>query len=341
MSDVLSSLFQQYFRCDPLEIRTLQAHASDRKIYRVIGPGGLTACGIENPVIQENRAFIYFARHFHSIGLPVPQIYEVSADEAFYLQEDLGDTTLFDELAQLRTQADPFPAAIEKRYEQILSILPRFQIESCVGLDFSYCYPTSVFDSRAMLWDMNYCREKFLEKIEIPFDADKLRLDFDVLVQILNHTDGSYFMYRDFQSRNIMIKNNDPFFIDFQSGRKGPLQYDLVSLLYQASAEIPEATRQRLIHHYIEQARRYTVIDTDQFLKELHGFVLLRILQVLGTYGVQGLEGKKQYFLASIPRAVRNLSALLLRAQELFIKLPEISDICQRLPEHIKKKGFT
>jgi aminoglycoside/choline kinase family phosphotransferase len=192
-----------------------------------------------------------------------------------------------------------------------------------------------------MLWDMNYCREKFLEKIEIPFDADKLRLDYDVLVQILNHTDGSYFMYRDFQSRNIMIKNNDPFFIDFQSGRKGPLQYDLVSLLYQASAEIPEATRQRLIHHYIEQARRYTVIDTDQFLKELHGFVLLRILQVLGTYGVQGLEGKKQYFLASIPRAVRNLSALLLRAQELFTKLPEISDICQRLPEHINKKGFT
>jgi aminoglycoside/choline kinase family phosphotransferase len=340
MSDSLKLLFRQHFRCEPTDIRTLQAHASDRKIYRLLGPEGQTACGIENPNIKENRAFIYFARHFRSKNLPVPEIFQVSQDELSYLQEDLGDVTLFNELGSVRTSVDPFPEVIEKRYEQILSILPKFQIESLPGLDFTNCYPTSIFDPKAMLWDMNYCKEKFLDKIEISYNVTKLQSEFNELSVILSRTDSGFFMYRDFQSRNIMFLNNEPYFIDFQSGRKGPLQYDLVSLLYQASAEIPEVTRQKLIKHYIAEAKRFTTIDIDRFFEELHGFVLLRILQVLGTYGVQGLEGKKPYFLNSIPRAVGNLSALMIRARELFVKFPELSSICTRLPEHVFKKGF-
>ena len=340
MSEKLISLFRQHFRCDPAEIRTLQPHASNRKIYRLLGADGNSVIGIENSVVKENEAFCYFAKHFKQNKLPVPEIFAVSDDKLTYLEEDLGDTTLFNALDSLRTKEDPFPIVIKEYYQQIIRFLPRFQIESIAGMDFHKCFPTSSFHRDAMIWDMNYFREKFLNKVLLPYSPNILEKEFIFLADILEQVPQDYFMYRDLQSRNIMIKDNSLYFIDFQGGRRGPLHYDLASLLYQASAEIPETVRQELVNEYIHEALKYIVFDERLFHQDLSGFILLRILQVLGTYGVQGLEGRKQYFLDSIPRAVNNLVTLLPKAKELFSQLPELSSICYRLPDFIAQKGL-
>ena len=336
MSQILKTLFEQEFRCTPLEVRTLQAHASERKLYRLIGPEGLQVCGIENPNITENKAFIYFAKHFRGLGLPAPEIYIVSEDEQHYLEQDLGDTTLFTALDAARTEADPFPSVIEKLYEQALTLLPAFQTKAAVGLDFSYCSPVESFNSASMLWDMNFFKEAFLKKIMPVFNEALLAKDFNTFVSFLDQAPAHrYFMYRDFQSRNIMVKGEALYFIDFQGGRRGPLQYDVASLLYQASARIPVEARDRLLNVYLKALATFESIDEEVFRTHLGGFIAIRMMQVLGTYGKQGLENKKEYFLKSIPRAVENLFHLS-QKEAFFSELPELTRICYTLLDHVK-----
>lgn len=334
MSKPLIQLYIDTIGVEPTKVETLKAHASERKIYRLLGPTG-SICGVENPYPLENRAFVYFAKHFKSLGLPVPEIFSETQDGLCYLEEDLGDETLFDRLTKERSSQDQFPKSIEELYGRALDILPRFQVVAGKTLDYSRCFQVTEFGIPSIQWDMNYFLESFLSKTTIEFDRDALKDDFAVFAMHVAEAPSDFFMYRDFQSRNIMIKNGAPYFIDFQGGRKGPLQYDLASILYQSSAQIPSEIRKRLCHRYVQSLQNYLSITEEEFLKYLDRFILIRMMQVLGTYGRQGLEAGKEYFTNSIPLAVKTIHAVAER-EPIMDRIPELKKIFERLAAHEK-----
>lgn len=302
----LALLFEQYTGHPPERIIPLKAHASDRQIYRLSGRGA-SVCGVINGDLKENAAFIYFARFFESQRLPVPEIYIQSEAGDAYLQEDLGDTTLYGLLSLARTPEDPFPEEVERLYEQALTCLTVFQLSGSQDIDYTMCHQRPVFDKEAMLWDMNYFKNSFLNRITLSVDFSKLEGDFETLAAFLLEAPNNYFMYRDFQARNIMVRDGELSFIDFQAGRRGPLQYDVASLLYQSSAAIPEDARTRLRDHYLKKLQEVHALPHDEFLEFYEGFVVMRLLQALGTYGKQGLASGKDYFIRSIKPALNNL----------------------------------
>jgi len=306
----VAALFRKYFDTQPDRITQLDPHGSERVLYRLEG-GSKKVIGVINKDLRENRAFIYFTRHFKKKGLPVPEIYIVSEDEASYLEEDLGNETALTFLESHRGSSVEFPATAMTLYQKILISLAVFQIEGIKDLDLSYCYPSKEFDLSSMLHDMRYFESSFLKQLLADYDAGELHEEFNRLGSFLTQADSSYFMYRDFQARNIMVRSGELIFIDYQGGRKGPLQYDLVSLLYQSSARIPQLTREQLIQFYCTHLEKHHGIDSKNLLEFVDGFAALRMLQVLGTYGRQGLEHGKAYFLKSIPAALQNLLYLL------------------------------
>jgi aminoglycoside/choline kinase family phosphotransferase len=265
--------------------------------------------GVLNPIRRENDTFVAFARYFHSLGLPVPLIYHYDPDYNLYLEEDLGDETLFDLLTHTRSAHphDPFPESAEALYRSSLEYLPRFQIESAATLDFSLCYPERELLPGTFAGDCAAFSTELVLRLLPRFDISRLTADFAALISFLEQADARFFVYRDFQSRNIMHYKGGPYFIDFQSGRRGPLQYDVVSLLYQSSTRIPDAARERLVQHYILSASKHRAIDPEIFYHFFSGFIIARMLQVLGVYGRQGLGAGKRYFIDSIPAAVETL----------------------------------
>ena len=309
MHEPLVGLYKTLFGEEPVEISPLNAHASNRRMFRLVGPGR-SVIGIVNPNRFENRAFLEFSAHFKSVGLPVPTIFGADLDAGIYLEEDLGSQTLYDVLSAARSDADPFPAAIEQLYVEAVSFLPRFQIVAGAALNYDSCHPRKVYDRESMLWDMRFFRDSFVKRAGVAFDEARLEADFERLADFLEEAPTGFFMYRDFQSRNIMVRDGALFFIDYQGGRRGPLQYDVASLLYQAKAKIPADARRRILDAYLAAASRYAPIERELFLRHFYGFVLVRLLQVLGTYGEQGLNLQKTYFVESIPHALRNLRAL-------------------------------
>jgi aminoglycoside/choline kinase family phosphotransferase len=265
--------------------------------------------GVLNPIRRENDTFVAFARHFHALGLPVPVIYHYEPDYNLYLEEDLGNETLLDRLASERTvhPNDPFPQSAEALYRSSLEFLPRFQIESAATLDFSLCYPERDLLPGTFAGDCAAFSTELVLRLLPRFDISRLAPDFVALISFLEQADSRFFVYRDFQSRNIMNYRGGPYFIDFQSGRRGPLQYDVISLLYQSSTRIPDVARERLVQHYIVSASKHLAIDHETFYHFFSGFIIARMLQVLGVYGRQGLGAGKQYFIDSIPAAVTTL----------------------------------
>src|SRR6202035_932025 len=222
---------------------------SGRKIIR-LSRGKESAIGILYGVHEENAAFLAFSRHFRGHGLPVPEIYGEDLTCGAYLEEDLGDTTLFDFLSNNRTGED-IATVVEEAYGKVVAILRRFQIEGGRGLNYKLCYPRARFDRQSIAWDLNYFKYYFLRLAEIPIDEQALEDDFARLTKFLLSTDRDYFLYRDFQSRNIMLRDGNPWFLDYQGGRKGALQYDIASLLYDAKADLPPELRQQLLDHYL------------------------------------------------------------------------------------------
>lgn len=256
----------------------------------------------------ENEAFVSFAKHFKAARLPVPEIYLYAPHSGVYLQQDLGDVTLLDVLQEQRQSSeDSFPHKADELYRTALEFLPRFQIEAGITVDFTKCHSSSDFSSHALSADMTSFTQELVPRLAPSWDISSLKGDFDTLISFLARAQGEFFLYRDFQSRNIMIVGDSPWFIDFQGGRKGPLQYDVVSLLYQSSAKIPQDSRCALLNHYLDHAQRYTHLDKDQFVSFLGGFIISRMIQVLGVYGREGLGVGKEYFLASIPTALDTL----------------------------------
>jgi aminoglycoside/choline kinase family phosphotransferase len=309
--DVLQRLFEQHFQSPATRVQPLQGElgGSGRKILRLSNDDH-TAIGILYAVREENAAFLEFSKHFLGHSLPVPEIYAEDLDAGAYLEEDFGDVTLFDFLSKNRDRENIAQAPIEA-YRKVVAMLPRFQIEAGRDLDYSKCYPRGSFDRQSINWDLNYFKYYFLRLAGISFNEQALEDDFESLTNLLLSADRDYFMYRDFQSRNIMLRAGEPFFLDYQGGRKGALQYDIASLLYDAKADLPAELRQQLLDLYIERVGDFIKVDREHFLQYFYAYVYVRILQALGAYGFRGFYERKVHFLQSVPYALKNLRWLL------------------------------
>jgi aminoglycoside/choline kinase family phosphotransferase len=277
----------------------LKQQGSNRIYTRETDENGRSIIRVQGTNRDENRAFIYMARHFHALGLPVPELYSVSEDEMSYTQEDLGDTILFDNLN---------PTLLERA----IRALAHMQVTGARDFDWSICFPVPSMDERAIRWDLNYFKYCFLKGTKIEFSEPKLEDEFDKIVQIILAQPADTFLYRDFQSRNVMIRDGQPYFIDFQGGRRGPTQYDVASFLWQAKANFSPVLREKLIDAYLDELENLQpCLDEDTWRAALPHFVLLRTLQVLGAYGYRGYFERKPHFLESIPLALRNLRDVL------------------------------
>lgn len=309
--DLLNELFVQHFHRPPTRVVQLQGElgGSGRKIIRLTD-GQQSAIGILHEVREENAAFLAFTRHFRRHGLPVPEIYGEDLDQGAYLEQDLGNTSLFEFLSTNRTGETITPAVVDA-YCRVVAILPRFQIEAGRDLDYSICYPRGHFDRQSISWDLNYFKYYFLRLAGIPFSEQALEDDFDRLTELLLSAPQDYFLYRDFQSRNVMLCDRQPFFLDYQGGRKGALQYDIASLLFDAKADLPPELRRQLLDYYLDQLARFIPVERDAFLRYYYAFVYVRIMQALGAYGFRGFYERKAHFLQSVPYALKNLRWLL------------------------------
>lgn len=327
-STLLCRLFEEWNGHWPDSCEPLPTSGSDRRYFRLKRQGS-SVIGAYNADRAENKAFISFTRHFLSLGLPVPTLLAEAPGQGIYLLSDLGDETLFSRLSGCRT-GEEFPDELLLLYRQAVAQLPQFQIVGGRQLDFSVCYPRAAFDKRSMHWDLNYFKYYFLKLARFPFDEQKLEDDFVRLADMLSEADSHYFLYRDFQSRNIMIHDESLWFIDYQGGRRGALPYDLASLLYDAKANLPEDIRLLLLEDYLKALGELTRIDSQQFRHEFYRFVLIRILQALGAYGFRGFYEQKNHFLLSIPYAVKNLQHLL-QNHLLPTGLPELTRILENI----------
>ena len=293
----------------------MQQQGSNRLYTRIQDASGRTVIRVEGTNRDENRAFIYMARHFHDLGLPVPELYWVSEDEMTYTQEDLGDTLLFDAIRHGRETGE-FSAEEHTLLERTIRALAHVQIEGAKDFDWSVCFPVPEMDERSIRWDLNYFKYCFLKGTRLEFSEPRLEDDFDTLTAkifspLRGEPERGWFLYRDFQSRNVMIKDGQPYFIDFQGGRKGPTQYDVASFLWQAKANFPAALREELIDAYLDELHKLQPSLAEQTWRAaLPHFVLFRTLQVLGAYGYRGYFERKPHFLESIPNAIKNLNEL-------------------------------
>ena len=336
--DRLERLFRRTFGRAPEQIASLGADGSRRRYFR-LGDGEQTVIGAANDDYRENVAFLSLSRHFRRHGLPVPEIHAEDLEQGVYLQQDLGDETLFDRVAALRAEEGTFSDRLAALYRQVLGDLPRFQIAAAEDLDFSVCYPRSRFDAQSIRWDLNYFKYHFLKLVPVDFDEQALEDDFERFTAFLLEADTRYFLYRDFQSRNIMLHNGRPHYIDDQGGRQGALQYDAASLLQDGKADIPWETRGELLDYYIEAVGAYAPVQRASFLAYYYGYALVRLMQALGAYGYRGLYEGKSHFLTSISPGVRNLEGLLARA-DLPVSLPELDRIWSRIVDDPALRGM-
>jgi aminoglycoside/choline kinase family phosphotransferase len=326
---ILRELFSTWSGEDAHFAVKLPESGSYRHYYRLKGPSK-TAIGVFHEDLKENAAFISFTKHFTELGLPVPDILMEADDPGIYLISDLGDLTLFDFLTRARKDDTDFPPEVDNIYRKVIAWLPEIQVRGGKDIDYSVCYPRAAFDRQSMSWDLNYFKYYFLKLAKVPFDEQRLEDDFQTLTDFLLDADHSYFMYRDFQSRNIMIRDGEPWFIDYQGGRKGPLQYDIASLLYDAKAAIPQKVRNDMLASYLEVLENHIQFDRRDFLRHYYGFVLIRILQAMGAYGFRGYYEHKPHFLQSIPYATRNIRYLL-DENLLTLHLPELYQVLEKI----------
>ena len=335
----------------------MKQQGSNRIYTRETDETGKTIIRVVGTNRDENRAFVYMSRHFSQLGLPVPKVLWVSEDEMSYTQEDLGDTLLFDAIKHGRETGN-FNETERTLLERTLRALAHIQIEGARDFDWSKCFPIPAMDERSIRWDLNYFKYCFLKGTKIEFSEPALENDFDRLVfnLLARESSGlstfdfrlSTFLYRDFQSRNVMIKDGKPYFIDFQGGRKGPTQYDVASFLWQAKANIPASLREELIDAYLDELEKIEIsthhspiTNRDSWKESLKHFVLLRTLQVLGAYGYRGYFERKPHFLESIPNALINLEEIFTQNPELQQEYPTLFLLSKYLPRTTVKRRST
>ena len=321
--DAVKNLYTQWKGTDPVSIDVLPISGSERRYFRLNEKNG-SVIGTYGANVKENESFIYFSHHFHKKNLAVPEIFAVSDDRMYYLQQDFGDTSLLNCL-----EADGFTQPVYDLFKKSLAALASLQINGDKGLDYKKCLTNKEFGKQAIMADLLYFKYYFLDALRKPYDKQKLIDDFEALSNYLTHTEYKYFMFRDFQSRNIMVTDDDTVhFIDYQGGMKGAPQYDVASMLWQARANLPDQWKYDLLEDYIDAFENVInqSVNRNIFHNQYNGYVLIRLLQVLGAYGFRGLFERKAQFLTSIPLALNNLKEFILN-QSLGIVVPEFSKV--------------
>ncbi len=322
-------IFKQKFSEDVLYIEELPVSGSSRTYFRLKSEN-MSAIAAYNTDLKENKAFLHISKIFKKSGINVPEIYAEDIENSIYLQEDLGDETLFKRIKKIRTENN-FSEELIDLYKKVIGQLVELQINAGKEIDYELCYPRAAFDKQSIMWDLNYFKYNFLKFADVLFDEQLLENDFNTFSDYLLQTDCNYFLYRDFQSRNIMLHNNKIYFIDYQGGRKGALQYDLASLLYDAKANIPEKIRTELPEYYINYVSQIIPIDKTEFYDYYFAYALIRIMQAMGAYGYRGLYEKKQHFINSIPFGLKNLKEVLPKVK-ILNKMSELKRILSELP---------
>jgi len=321
----LTALFEEWAAEEIKAFTPIAVSGSNRQYYRISGQSK-HALGVYNPDVRENEAFIYLSQHFLAQGLPVPAVLAQALAQDIYLVQDFGDLSLYSMLSADKHNDKTFSPATKEMYKKVVAMLPRFQVLGHDNLDYTQCYPRPAFDIQSMLWDLNYFKYYFVKLAGISFDEQKLEEDFQSLCQYLLKAGSDHFLYRDFQSRNIMIFENEPYFIDFQGGRKGALQYDLASLLFDGKADLSPEFREALLNSYMLALQELAPTALQNFREFFYPFVYIRIIQAMGAYGFRGFYERKEHFLQSIPFALRNLSWLL-ENEPLKIAVPELQKV--------------
>ncbi|MFW5805152.1 MAG: RapZ C-terminal domain-containing protein [Bacteroidales bacterium] len=321
-------LITSHFGQQPEDIIPLPRSGSDRKYFRfeINGNAYLAAT---NPNVPENKAFFEMTRHFRKEGIRIPELYAVSEDKTTYLLQDLGDRTLFQHLNDKRRGNDVHSETFD-HYKKALRQLAYMQTTAASSYNYDYTWPVRKFNKQAVLWDLNYFKYYYAKLLNVDFNEYALEKDFHALADYLMQAPANYFMYRDFQSRNIMIHDNQVWFIDYQGGRQGALQYDVASLLWQARARLPGKTKNNLLISYLVDLSKHIHIDEKAFMRYYHAFVLIRVLQTLGAYGYRGLHQQKRHFILSLPYAVDNLNAIR-REFDIVSDYPELEKLIDRL----------
>ncbi len=304
----ISELYKKYSGTQPDSMEEIPRSVSTRRYFRIF-KGKETCIGTYSPDVKETIAFTSFARHFRAAGINVPEVFAISEDMNYYIQSDLGDNRLH-EIITARSGEELDPASMEF-YKAALTQLARMQLLGHEGLDYSICVPRPAFDRQSVLWDLNHFKYYFLKPTGLPFDEQLLEDSFHTFADSISALPMESFMFRDFQTRNIMIKEGETYLIDFQGGRRGPLHYDLASLIYESKAGLTEKDRTFLIDHYMNIVSSYREISKTEFLKDFYALALIRALQVIGTYGLRGIVEKKAVFMQSIPQGLLNLKVIL------------------------------
>lgn len=342
-TEEIKTLFAGFSKATITSIDKLPQAGSERQYYRVCTNDN-TYIATYGPNIQENETFFYFSKHFTNRQLPTAEVLAVSSDKSLYIQKDFGNTSLLDKLEKLGLSD-----AVYALYKVSLEQLALLQIKGDDGLDYQKCLTSENFGKEAIMADLLYFKYYFLDALRKPYDKQKLIRDFEVLSNYLSHTEYRFFMFRDFQGRNIMVSSEagagsgqSVRFIDYQGGMKGAPQYDVASLLWQAKANLPDEWKQKLLNDYMNAFERALghSIDRDIFRLQYNGYVLIRLLQVLGAYGFRGLFERKAHFLTSIPLALQNLKWFV-RNQNIGIALPEFKKVLEICTDEETIKEFT
>ena len=311
----LIQLYKTWRGESPLKVERLPKAGSNREYVRIYDAKGATVIGVIGPNCEENHCFVYLSKHFKEKGLPVPEIFAVSDDDACYLQTDLGTTSLYQALKKGREDNGNYNDAEIELMRRTIRLLPHIQVEGAQDLDFNECLSPTEFTEKAAMFDLNYFKYCFLRTTDLGYDEMDFQDDMEQMAKdLVACSEGrNTFLYRDFQARNIMLdENQQPYLIDYQGGQCGPIYYDVASFLWQASARYPQTLREEMISEYIDELSSIVTIDEQKFREGLQLFVLFRILQVLGAYGLRGYFERKKYFIDSIPCAIQNLRRMLL-----------------------------
>lgn len=324
---VLTQMVTEHTGNQPTACVPLAQSGSHRRYYRFTFADNSTLIGAYNEDVTENRAFFEYTRFFAAHKLNVPALLAIHEDQKHYLLNDLGTQTLYDKLCEIRKENGDFQEVMDY-YRKVVEALPQFQMTAKQGLDMSVAYPRAAFDRQSMQWDLNYFKYYYLKMVNIPFNEQALEDDYQAFMDYLLSVDDNYFLYRDFQSRNIMIHQDDVYFIDYQGGRKGALQYDIASLLYDAKADLSPEIREELLDCYLDNLSKHIPVDRAEFKAYFNAFSLIRIMQAMGAYGYRGYFERKLHFLQSVPYAIRNMRYLLSQ-NALPNNLPELRHVLQ------------
>lgn len=325
VTDEINRLYTSWAGGSYAHSSPLPRSGSDRQYFRLTADDQRTVMAAYNQNVAENEAYFSFSRAFADAGVNVPKVLAVSANRTCYLVEDLGSEPLYNLVVEVNGAPDEH---LVQLYKRVLTDLAQMQVVAGRNIDFSLCIGSPDFDQTAIQWDLNYFKYCFLKNAHIDFDELKLEADFETIKQAAASADCQFFMFRDFQSRNIMLKNGEPYYIDFQGGKRGPLMYDVASVLYQAKAKFSEKLRNELFDSYIAALQTLIPADRELLFRQFKLFALIRTLQVLGAYGFRGYYEKKKHFIESIPAAVKNLKDLLALK---FINLPYIEAIASKI----------